>query len=100
MTCEAEKRGYKKVRVTNDINGWPVGSIVWLDEDSGEKDECWNDDCTESWFHAIGTSCKYVIEAEKSPIALLKQAAQEYMMTGDYHSAYEVLDLVIHLENK
>lgn len=61
MVCEAERRGYKKVRVKKDAGGWPVESIVWLDEESVHS-ECWNDDCTEYWLHSIGKYCEYVNE--------------------------------------
>lgn len=68
--CEAECRGYKKVRVTKHVDGWPVGYIVWLDENSPGKNECWNDDCSKRWFHRVGVSCEYVNE---SPVRTMTQ---------------------------
>lgn len=58
--CEAEKRGFKKVIVTREDGGWPVGTIGWLQ--SGRKDMVWNDDCSDYWYHYLGTSCELVKE--------------------------------------
>lgn len=57
---EAEKRGYKKVRITKDSCGWQVGTIAWINE----YDEAWDDDCTEYWLHSIGYDCEYVEDAQ------------------------------------
>ena len=55
---EAQKRGYKKVRITGDVGGWPLGSFAWY-EGSGRA---WNDDCTKAWHHNVGYNCEFVIE--------------------------------------
>lgn len=54
MTCEAEKRGYQRVKITRDVGGWPVGTFAWADH----KKRAWNDDCTEHYWHTIGNNCE------------------------------------------
>ena len=51
---EAQKRGYKKVRITLDVSGWPVGSVAWSDG----MGRAWNDDLTKADAHTIGCSCE------------------------------------------
>lgn len=55
---EAQKRGYSKVRITRDVSGWAVGSIVWSDG----MGRAWNDDLTKSYLHTVGGSCEYFVE--------------------------------------
>ena len=55
---EAQKRGYKKVRITSEAGGWPVGTLGWI----SVFNDVWNDDCTTCWRHLIGSSCEFVIE--------------------------------------
>lgn len=70
---EAQRRGYKKVRITKHVAGWPVGSIVW----HNGKGEAYNDDCSSFWCHTVGTSCEYV-EDEKMKIEAGKYYKTRY----------------------
>lgn len=61
MKCKAEERGLRKVRITRNVNGWPIGFIGWLD--LGEKGSVvWNDDMTKKKHHTVGSNCEYVME--------------------------------------
>lgn len=57
---EDERRGYKKVRITDSLSGWPNGSIAWLDTESEDRDECYNADCSDYWYHRLGSECEFV----------------------------------------
>jgi hypothetical protein len=61
--CEAQKRGYVPVRITKDVNGWPVGSLQWFDPESNNN-RVWNADCTIHWFHTLGDSCERTTTAD------------------------------------
>ena len=56
---KAHSRGYKKVMITHDVFGWPVGSVVWSDG----MGRAWNDDLTKAYAHTIGCSCEHFVES-------------------------------------
>lgn len=78
---EAEKRGYKKVRITRDVGGWPVGSIAWY-EDCGAA---WDEDCKKAWSHTLGDNCEYVTDE-------LKLEVGKYYRTRDGRKAEVIED--------
>ena len=53
---KAQKRGYKKVRITREVGGWAVGLLVWHDG----RGQAWDDDCFKSYAHTVGVSCEFV----------------------------------------
>jgi len=93
MVCEAERRGYKKVRIVADADGWPVGSIVWLNEKSRDEDECWNDNCTRFWFHSIGISAEYVNEGP------VRTVTRKEIVPGSYGKVRVTAGMYVHVNS-
>lgn len=60
MKCEAEKNELKKVVITKDIGGWPVGTIAWMDPEDCISNKAYNADMSDYWYHSEGYDCKWV----------------------------------------
>lgn len=71
---KAEKRGYKKVRITDQCGfGWPVGTIAYYDPET--LDSCHNADCTKTWYHSE-LHFEYVTDEPKEVGTLAEIEAQ------------------------
>lgn len=62
MKCKAEENGLKKVVITADVLGWPVGTIAWMDPKYCTSAETYNDDMTYYYYHTVGGNCEWVVE--------------------------------------
>lgn len=102
MKCEAEKRGYKKVIINKDVDGWPVGTIAWVDPNNIADGKAWDDDCLDYWFHTVGYSCEWLEEETEEVTTETQSVGQEdnYKTWGEMTPEEKGALLLAHHEGK
>lgn len=102
LRLEAEKRGYKKVVITEDVCGWPVGTIAWMDPNNCTHSNAYNDDCSKSWTHTVGDNCKWLEEEAEEMTPETQSVEQEgnYKTWGEMTPEEKGALLLAHHEGK
>lgn len=97
IKCKAQESGLKKVVITEDVGGWGVGTIAWMDPEACLSGNAYNDDMSDYWSQTVGHNCEWVVEETEE---MTTEQTKEYKTWGEMTPEEKGALLLAHHEGK